>query len=323
MNLTHLIYESFSSSYISLLKSSGERSKAHNFSNHLQIQLHHENLEFRKKIPSHKTSPLLSQKMTTTKTHSQQAAHLSSLHIPGNPLVLTNIYDALTAQIIASLPGTKALATASAAIAFAAGLSDDDLTLDVNLAAVRNIAPVAKKFNLPLSVDFQDGYGDRLEEGLRALLNLGVVGVNLEDCDRHGKMMGIEEAIERVKRVKAEAEKSGVPGFVINARTDVLLSGGTISEAIERGKRYLEAGATTVFVWGGPKRGGISREEVVELSRAFEGKLNVSMRVEGEGKLGVKELKEIGVARISIGPGLQRVAMRALEEKAREILESS
>lgn len=261
--------------------------------------------------------------MTTINTQSKLATHLASMHIPGSPLLLTNVYDALTAGTIASLPGIKALATASAAIAFAAGLSDDDLTLEVNLGAVRNIAPVAKNFGLPLSVDLQDGYGERLEEGVKVLLELGVVGVNLEDCDSTGKMMNVEVAVERIKRVKAEAEKFGVPDFVVNARTDILLRGGATNEAIERGMRYLDAGATTVFVWGGPKRGGISREEVVELSDAFEGRLNVSMRVEGEGNLGVRELREIGVARISVGPGLQRVAMRALEEKAREILESN
>ena len=63
-----------------------------------------------------------------------------------------------------ALPETTALATASYAVAAAAGLEDDDLTLEINLAAVKGIAKVAKQFNLPLTVDFQDGYGDKLEE---------------------------------------------------------------------------------------------------------------------------------------------------------------
>jgi 2-methylisocitrate lyase-like PEP mutase family enzyme len=58
------------------------------------------------------------------------------------------------------------------------------MRLETNLNAVRAISPVAKEFGLPLSVDWQDGYGDRLEEGIEKLLQLGVVGINLEGCDK-------------------------------------------------------------------------------------------------------------------------------------------
>jgi 2-methylisocitrate lyase-like PEP mutase family enzyme len=51
------------------------------------------------------------------------AQRLKALHAPGKPLVLTNVWDAMSASAIAALPGTKALATASAAIAAASGLA--------------------------------------------------------------------------------------------------------------------------------------------------------------------------------------------------------
>jgi 2-methylisocitrate lyase-like PEP mutase family enzyme len=94
---------------------------------------------------------------------------------------LTNVWDAISANAIADLPGTKALATASAAIAAASGLSDDDLTLTVNMRAVESIAKVAAAHNLPLTVDLQDGFGDELEEAVRRVIELGGVGINLED----------------------------------------------------------------------------------------------------------------------------------------------
>lgn len=250
------------------------------------------------------------------------AKTLRGLHIPGKPIILTNIYDAVSARAVAPLPGTQALATASFAVAAAAGHSDDDLTLEANLAAVRAIAPVAEEYKLPLTIDWQDGYGERLEEGIGMLLGLGVVGINLEDCDNAArKMYPVDEAVARVKRVLAVAEQHGVPDFVVNARTDALLHGRPLSEAISRGKSYLAAGATTVFVWGGPVRGGITKDEVEQLTTAFDGKLNVSLKI-GQGYLTVKQLENIGVARLSVGPALQIISMKALADEAEKLLSS-
>jgi 2-methylisocitrate lyase-like PEP mutase family enzyme len=91
-------------------------------------------------------------------------------------------------------------------------------------------------------------------------------------------MMSVSVARERVKRVLAVAKKNGVEDFVVNARTDTLIWRGPISDAIARGKTYLAAGAANVFVWGCSVRGGLTRSEVVELTSAFEGKLNVAFK---------------------------------------------
>jgi 2-methylisocitrate lyase-like PEP mutase family enzyme len=253
-------------------------------------------------------------------TQNTLATTLRSLHIPGKPIIITNVYDVVSARAIAALKGTQALATASYAVAAAAGVSDNEMTLETNLAAVRAIAPVAKEYNLPLTIDWQDGYGERLEEGIEKLLDLGVVGINLEDCDNETqKLYSAEEAVARVKRALAVAEKCRVPDFVVNARTDVLLKGGLIDEAIARGKAYLAAGATTVFVLGGSVRGGITRSEVEQLTRAFDGKLNFGLRI-GPGHFTVKELADIGVARLSIGPQLQLIGMKAIADEAEKLL---
>ena len=245
------------------------------------------------------------------------ARTLRQLHIPGKPLILTNIYDAASARAVAQIPGSQALATASFAVAAAAGSSDDGMTLETNLAAVRAIAPVAKEFGLPLTVDWQDGYGDRLEEGIGKLVELGVAGINLEDCQKESKKMyPMEEAAGRVKRVLSVAKEHGIPDFVVNARADSILRGGAISESIERGKAYLAAGATTVFVLG-----SIGKEEIKQLSSAFDGRLNIGLRI-AEGSPTVKELSDLGVARLSVGPQLQLISMKKLAEEADKLLKS-
>ncbi|KAF9417357.1 hypothetical protein BGZ94_010008 [Podila epigama] len=247
------------------------------------------------------------------------AALFRSLHKPGEPLILGNVYDAATAAIVASLPSAKAVATASYAIAASQGVEDNDMTRDQNLAGIQKIAAVVVPKNIPLTADLQDGYED-VADTIRRVIALGVVGCNLEDVDnKSGKLRPLDQAVERVKLAVETARAAGVPDFAVNARTDVLGHGGTIEQAIDRGRAFLEAGANTVFVWGGPSGRGVSRDEVKRLVAALDGRLNVILRF-GEGYLTVQELRDIGVARISVGPGLYRIAMNAYKDAAEALL---
>jgi 2-methylisocitrate lyase-like PEP mutase family enzyme len=58
------------------------------------------------------------------------------LHLPRQLIILANVYDAVTARPVGDLSEAKTLATASAAIGAAAGVTDDEVTFDINLAAV-------------------------------------------------------------------------------------------------------------------------------------------------------------------------------------------
>ncbi|KAH8911979.1 Phosphoenolpyruvate/pyruvate domain-containing protein [Coniochaeta sp. PMI_546] len=252
-------------------------------------------------------------------TQNALAQSFKALHKPHSPIILANVYDGASARVVASLPAAKAVATASYAVAAAVGVKDNDLTLEANLRATRNIASAMREFNKPLTVDFQDGYGEQLEDGTAELVRAGVVGINLEDYDNAAnKPYSTSEAAERIRKVLEKARSLGVPDFVVNARCDTLVHGGDMSEVIARGQAYLAAGATTVFVWGGPGR-GVSRAEVVRLVEAFDGRLNVLMKL-ADG-LTARELADIGVARISLGPSLQLAAMEALKKEAQRALQ--
>jgi 2-methylisocitrate lyase-like PEP mutase family enzyme len=252
-------------------------------------------------------------------TTSNLAQILKSLHQrPKRPVVLANVYDILSARAVAALPSCEILATASYSIAQAAGTTDDDLTLDINLAAVKGIADVSREFNKPLTVDIQDGYGSQIENAITRLIEYGTAGINLEDYDRTtGKLYDIEVAADRIRLSLGVARNLDVPNFVVNARCDVLVHGGELEEVFRRGKKYIEAGATTIFVWGGPR--GVSKSEVEDMVTVFGGKLNVMLK-QGNGGLTIKELANMGVARISIGPTLQFIATQALQSEAEKLL---
>lgn len=268
--------------------------------------------------------------MSTKTQQNNQAIYFRSLHNPNNPLVLTNIHDAATASLIANHPSTRAIATGSYAVAASQGIPDGDLSLPQNLATIRSIASVLKRnelpfhedptdtsLKIPLTVDIQDGYDD-VALTIKEIIKLGVVGCNLEDLDtKTGQLRSLPDAVHRIQTALRAAAESGVPDFVINARTDVLgcLESDTIEDAIERGKAFLNAGPCTVFVWGGAGGRGVSRDEVGRLVKAFEGKLNVKANLR-EGFLTVGELRKLGMARISLGPELYRHAMNAFQERA-------
>ncbi|RAH47134.1 isocitrate lyase/PEP mutase family protein [Aspergillus brunneoviolaceus CBS 621.78] len=246
------------------------------------------------------------------------AQHFKSLHRPRHPLILANVYDAATAQTVASLPSARAIATASYAVAAAAGTSDEELPCDELLGSATAIASAVRPTGKPLSIDIRDGYNTRLPMIVQELLDAGVVGVNLEDFDNAAKTMySRAEAVQRIRTVLGRARAAGVPDFVVNARCDALLHGGTLEEVIARGREYLAAGAATVFVWGGATRGGTTREEVGRLVEAFEGRLNVKAV---PGGLTTKELAAMGVARVSVGPALLVAALERVREVAEGLL---
>lgn len=209
----------------------------------------------------------------------------------------------------------QAFATASYGIALETNTTDDEMTWMQNRAKSVEIGEeiysqcsnLSSQDIIPFSIDVQEGYMDQLDVVIEeSILKAGAVGINLEDAIRPqhpsktSTLMTIEQAVERIQRALNIAKRLGVPDFVINARTDALIVGSTIEEALKRGKAYLDAGATVVFVWGGSQR-GVSTNEVKKIVKTLNGKVNFSLK---PGGLTLDELSTIGAARASLGPQL-------------------
>lgn len=267
------------------------------------------------------------------------AKTLKGLHVPSNPVIFANIWDLASLNSLLSLntfeaQPVKAVATASWAFAAALGIKDEELTLEQNLDAVRKLAPAAVKAGLPLSADLQDGYGSRIEEVVAAAVKAGASGANIEDSiPSEGRDKGIagclypvDEQVRRIKAALKAAADAGCPDFALNARTDVFVLDASpdlddetrLKETVKRGKAYLEAGATTVFVWGGGR--GLRNTEVETLVKEFDGRLAVKLG-QGEGALSTADLGKLGVARVSVGPSLFLIAMAAHKKAALSILQ--
>jgi 2-methylisocitrate lyase-like PEP mutase family enzyme len=226
-------------------------------------------------------------------------------HTDPTLLTLVNVWDVASARVVAASPGTRALATASHAIAAMYGYPDgEQIPRDLMLEAVGRIVDAV---DLPVTADLEAGYGDAAETCRRAI-GLGVVGANIED-----QLRPLPEAVAAVSAVMQAAADEGVSDFVLNARTDAVLRAGdrdpaaVLADAIERGRAFLDAGAPVVFV-----PGALSEEQVQALVEAFGPQRLTMLPVPGGPSLA--RLQELGVARVSFGPFPQRVALTALQE---------
>lgn len=228
-----------------------------------------------------------------------------ALHRPGTPLILWNIWDAGSARAIVA-EGAPAVATGSASVAGAWGYEDgEQLPFDLLLTVTRRIAASVP---VPLSVDLETGFGatpDAVAASARAVEAAGAVGVNLEDgLLPEGGLRPVADQAARLSAARAAT------GLFLNARTDLFLQAppevhaGLIDDALERARAYAQAGADGLFV---PLLSDPAL--IARLCREQPLPVNVMAR---PGMPALAALADLGVARISFGPGPWRGAMAAL-----------
>lgn len=241
------------------------------------------------------------------------------LHIPGAPIVLFNIWDAGSAKAVADA-GAGALATGSWSVAAAQGYDDgEQIPLDLLLTVVQRITASVE---LPLSVDFEGAYADDpagIKENIAKLVAAGAIGVNFEDQRVRGDgLYPVKAQCARILALRRGSEASDVPLF-INARTDLFLQAPEpehrelIPEAIERIRAYSNSGADGVFV------PGLTEPSLIgAICEASPRPVNVMMT---SASPDLETMNELGVGRISYGPGPYRSAVKHLASSFGQIRE--
>jgi 2-methylisocitrate lyase-like PEP mutase family enzyme len=213
------------------------------------------------------------------------------LHLEPPILVLPNAWDVASAKQLAALPGCRALATTSAAVARSLGWEDGEQAPVEEM--LRANGRIAAAVDLPVTGDLEHGYGDPVGTARRAW-GAGLVGINFEDSTDDGHVP-IEEQVAMIRAIR-----DAVPELVINARVDVFLrKTGGIDEAVERGTAYLAAGADCVYPIACPV------SAVADLARRIDGPINVLVI---PGLPEPHELQNLGVARMTWGSGLASLA---------------
>jgi 2-methylisocitrate lyase-like PEP mutase family enzyme len=228
---------------------------------------------------------------------------LRSLHVPGNPLVLPNAWDAASARAVAAA-GFPAVATTSGGVAATLGYEDHEGAPGAEMLAAA--ARIARSVGVPVTVDAEAGYGLEPRDLVTALRDAGAAGCNLEDTDHSsGELRDLQEQADWLRRVR-EADDYGL---VVNARIDVFLGSDSQNElvapALERARAYFDAGADCVYpiLLSEP-------DALAEFMAEAPGPVNV---LASERAPSVAELAAISVARLSYGTRLHRELMARFE----------
>jgi 2-methylisocitrate lyase-like PEP mutase family enzyme len=243
------------------------------------------------------------------------ADKFQELHTGAEMFLLPNIWDAGSAYIFEK-QGFQALATTSAGIAYSLGYPDGEKIPFEDLLFI--VKSMVRRIKVPLSVDFERGYGESLKEFKefsRILLECGIAGLNIEDGRPDNTLDNIELMKNKIE-ILLELKKELNLNFVINARTCACwLKIGDERErletAVERGNIFKKSGADSVFI------PGVEDENAVKM---LAEKIDIPLNFLINSKLyDFEKYKKLGAKRLTLGSGTVRYIMERLINTALDI----
>jgi len=238
-----------------------------------------------------------------------QAETFAQLHAGPDVLILPNAWDAGSARVIETA-GAKAIATSSAAVAWANGYPDGEaLPFDILLNTVREIARLV---SIPITADVEAGYVQEdatVVENVQYVVDAGAVGINIEDGTGSPDLLA-----DKIAAIKAALGRD----VWVNARTDVYLHNlaqgeAAYEETVKRAKRYRAAGADSIFI---PM--AVDENDLARFVKAIDAPLNV---LAWKGLPPAARLKEIGIRRLSAGSGVAKASLIHTFAIAKDFLE--
>ncbi len=240
------------------------------------------------------------------------------LHHTGKILLLPNIWDPLGALLLQDL-GYPAVATSSSAIALSRGYPDGEKLPFEELLKI--LKCTTQRVTIPVTADVESGYATNnniLSDHIKKLIDTGIAGINFEDSihDRKG-MLDISEQCRKIETIRKVAKEYGSHLF-INARVDVYIKAPQLnddeklSEAIERGKSYKNAGADGLYPI-------ILKDHHHIEAIVKETGLPVNITLMA-GTSDINKLQQLGVARLSLASGFLKLAATTMKDIAGKLL---
>ncbi len=248
-----------------------------------------------------------------TASQAGPAARFRALH-EGDGFVMPNVWDGLSARIFAEA-GVPAVATSSAALAFALGRPDGRhaVSREEHLDHARLLARVS---GLPVNGDFEDGYGATPEDvgtTVEMAIAAGLAGIGIEDTtgDPADPIRVFDDAVARV----AAAVRAARGRIVVTGRTDNFIQGRPdLDDTLRRLTAFAEAGADVLYAPYPP-----DMEAVRQIVAAVAPKpVNVIIGPTGS-RPSAEELFAAGVKRISLGSGPYLTAMESTRRLAERV----
>ncbi|MGE8547866.1 MAG: isocitrate lyase/PEP mutase family protein [Alcaligenes sp.] len=233
-----------------------------------------------------------------------------ALHQQGT-LILPNPWDLGGVRRLERL-GAQAIASSSAAYAWAQGLDDFQPGRDALLEHLRQLA---SSTDLPVNADFEDGFAaqpDEVAANVRLAIGTGIAGLSIEDRRDDG-LYERDLAVARIRASRAAIQASGEDVLLVGRSEGLLTGAAGLDETIDRLQAYARAGADVVYAPGLRRLDDIAR--VVQAVAPTP--VNVLLI---DPSLTVPDLAALGVRRVSTGSQLAVAAWAGFERAAGNLL---
>jgi 2-methylisocitrate lyase-like PEP mutase family enzyme len=252
--------------------------------------------------------------MTEMEQLAKKVQRFRDLHAGPTMLVMANVWDAASARRVEAA-GFPALATSSGGVTAALGYEDHDSAPVEEMAAAA--ARIIRAVSVPVTVDFEAGYRLPPAEIARRLIDVGAVGMNLEDTDHHGAsgLVPADAQAERLAAVKAAARALGVDLF-LNARVDVFIRRvgsweEQLAEGLRRARIYRDAGADCIYP--------ITLSDVAAIRTFVDAVQVVNVNVRRGGPLSLTDAAQAGARRVTYATSVFREVVTFIDQVAADI----
>ncbi|MBN9386367.1 MAG: isocitrate lyase/phosphoenolpyruvate mutase family protein [Chitinophagaceae bacterium] len=247
---------------------------------------------------------------------SSKFQQFKDLHKSADLFVLPNAWNVASALLFQA-NGFPAIATSSAAVAGSLGYEDgEQMPFSEYLFIIRRIV---SSVQAPVSVDIEMGYGNSTEAiygNIMQLIDLGVVGINIEDSIIQGGERTLKEAALFARTIEFLRNKLASDGYdlFINIRCDtfILNVADKLDETLRRLKIYDTTGADGIFL---PCIA--AEEDITAVVHNTTLPLNV-MAIPG--LPGFDTLQQLGVRRVSMGNFLYDKTYAVADKLVHEVI---
>ena len=236
-----------------------------------------------------------------------------------HPVVLAGAHDALSAKLI-ERSGFDGVWVSSFGLSAAQKSMPDAnvLTMTESLEVAKNINAAVK---IPVIADCDNGYGNAINvmRTVTEFAAAGIAGISIEDatfpkrCSLYGGRHDLVSLEEMAGRIRAAKSAPGGKELVLIARTEALISGLGLEEAMKRAVAYAQAGADALLIHSKAK----SPQEVLEFAGLWRGEIPLVVVPTMFPAASVQELHQAGFKVIIFANQALRAAVSAMRDQLR------
>ncbi len=240
-------------------------------------------------------------------------------------IVIVGAHNALSAKLIQKA-GFDGIWASSFEISASFGIPDANLlTFGEILSIIRSMS---EEVDLPIIVDADNGFGDamNLQRAIKQLERIEVAGICFEDKPfpkRNSfyskKMQKLEDIKTFVGKIKAAIDARCNKDFVIIARTEALITGHGIEEALLRAGGYADAGADMILIHSKSKEG----KDIINFAKQWKRNTPLVAIPTTYDHLSAKDLNKLGFKMTIFANQGIRAAVKAVEDILRVLKDTN